>query len=854
MKQKLDHVPERVTTITISNSQQFYEIQIPLSTGDNGGMASSANTNADGTHDASGSIHERVVPRHHQKKTIPNKFQQKGAQCSSAATPKRRTPDTSQHEDLLSGPTRRSPRLAASQDNDDDDFEPAIKRLRLKVPAHKDPKSKKSSLPSIQEEDDDGILGKINSCCTPNHVLDAINKLSEPQKNRVHELGWGKFLEIAIDCVESRNLFLYLLDRVDIDSMFLRVPPNIELPINKAAVHAVLGVPAGTEVISKKSSKELSNAKRELMAQLGIATNKITVPRLLEEVAKGNADDLSMKCFFLVIFNRFLFPGSAFDIANTDLQFIMDFQNFGKVDWQQAVIDHIRTSAKEWQSPGAKNTANPTIRSCAPFLLIYYLENLDHPLNDNNHRMVVPRAAVFSKQYISTLTNADRWADKYDRICYGKLRQKNPVGSAYQKVYTMQHTAVPASFQLPQLSDLLKGVLDNVAASTNPHFLQLITTVDRDIRANQKVIHELHHTNECLLIKFSEDVKELLANASIPTVTEVQHQTGQQTRPESSTRNLQEPTLQRNDSNLAGPSHTETATVQVEQPADATQPLAGHVSSCSAGARQEEIVAFRDEQVAEQEQPLTDLVDDHSVSNQRATANGLNILTMVCEQLGKQPHGSAHLDMGGHHEDSLIRKEHRWAAAMASHSVRGPSSSMQLPVTGSQTGVSQPLPMPIPIQVTPEDLDHKDAIDTPATPPATLSAAEIVTPEVGKTYTHPPALPEDMIPKVGLLFDTEEHAYEMFRRYAVATGFPIKWARKKRTVRDISCSMSGTWKYYKPEQQRTRNKFTKKTGCKVYMKLKHVSDMEGNYNGKVIIDKIQLDHNHPLSDELIRFE
>jgi hypothetical protein len=44
--------------------------------------------------------------------------------------------------------------------------------------------------------------------------------------------------------------------------------------------------------------------------------------------------------------------------------------------------------------------------------------------------------------------------------------------------------------------------------------------------------------------------------------------------------------------------------------------------------------------------------------------------------------------------------------------------------------------MPIPIQVTPEDLDHEDTTDTPATPPATLSAAEIVTPEVGKTYTH----------------------------------------------------------------------------------------------------------------------
>ena len=92
--------------------------------------------------------------------------------------------------------------------------------------------------------------------------------------------------------------------------------------------------------------------------------------------------------------------------------------------------------------------------------------------------------------------------------------------------------------------------------------------------------------------------------------------------------------------------------------------------------------------------------------------------------------------MGGHHEDSLIRKERRWAAATASHSTRGPSSSIQPPVTGSQTGASEPLPMPIPIQVTPEDLDHEDATDTPATPPATLSAAEIVTPEVGKTYTH----------------------------------------------------------------------------------------------------------------------
>jgi hypothetical protein len=113
MKQKLDHIPERVTSFTISNSQEFYEIQIPRSTGVNGGMATSVNINAGCTHDASCS-------RDHQKQTKPNNDKLKGAQCSLVATPKKRTPRTSQYDDLLSGPAGRSSMSSASQDNDDD--------------------------------------------------------------------------------------------------------------------------------------------------------------------------------------------------------------------------------------------------------------------------------------------------------------------------------------------------------------------------------------------------------------------------------------------------------------------------------------------------------------------------------------------------------------------------------------------------------------------------------------------------------------------------------------------------------------------------------------------------------------
>lgn len=43
----------------------------------------------------------------------------------------------------------------------------------------------------------DGITGKINY--RSQSRIETINELSEPQKNRVCELGWGKFLEMAID-------------------------------------------------------------------------------------------------------------------------------------------------------------------------------------------------------------------------------------------------------------------------------------------------------------------------------------------------------------------------------------------------------------------------------------------------------------------------------------------------------------------------------------------------------------------------------------------------------------------------------------------------------------------------------
>lgn len=106
---------------------------------------------------------------------------------------------------------------------------------------------------------------------------------------------------------------------------------------------------------------------------------------------------------------------------------------------------------------------------------------------------------------------------------------------------------------------------------------------------------------------------------------------------------------------------------------------------------------------------------------------------------------------------------------------------------------------------------------------------------------------EHMLPKVWMVFNNQEHGYEMFKAYALGSGFATKRGRSNFSATYIMCSKSGGCKFQESRQQRTPKQRTRNTGCKVYMKLKHMVDLEGICNGKVIIEKIHLHHNHTLS-------
>ncbi|KAG8050934.1 hypothetical protein GUJ93_ZPchr0009g1686 [Zizania palustris] len=93
------------------------------------------------------------------------------------------------------------------------------------------------------------------------------------------------------------------------------------LPINAAAVHAVLGIPIG-----------------------------------------------GVKCFMMAVFNALLFPTSVLNINGSDFLYCKEIMRMGEFDWCQAVVDDIRDKVDRWRKN--RDKATPLVQGCIAFIML----------------------------------------------------------------------------------------------------------------------------------------------------------------------------------------------------------------------------------------------------------------------------------------------------------------------------------------------------------------------------------------------------------------------------------------------------------------------------------------------------
>ncbi|GJN19845.1 hypothetical protein PR202_gb07158 [Eleusine coracana subsp. coracana] len=136
------------------------------------------------------------------------------------------------------------------------------------------------------------------------------------------------------------------------------------------------------------------------------------------------------------------------------------------------------------------------------------------------------------------------------------------------------------------------------------------------------------------------------------------------------------------------------------------------------------------------------------------------------------------------------------------------------------------------------------------TPPERISPSAMMTPDPEKTYSHDPMMPAEIVPSEELRFDSREDAYNFYCYYARMAGFDVRITKTHLIVGEFSCNKQGKCEFYKPGEERKKDKTSMRTTCKAFVKAKWTKR-----KGYWFFDRIIMEHNHILtpSPEAVQF-
>ncbi|KAG2481448.1 hypothetical protein PVAP13_J020820 [Panicum virgatum] len=263
---------------------------------------------------------------------------------------------------------------------------------------------------------------------SPKCVVDAIAALSQDQKNKIKELGFGELLKFSLDGFGDRYMLEFLMDHTDPENMEIRVGGGDKnLPINEHVVQCVLGVPTG-KGRDTPDSPYMESELNNLRTELGVKTDKIKSSDLIAKINGGGTDYLTIRCFFILLCYKLLFPGSQNHVTKREVALTHSPKDIAEVNWAKAVVDNLRSAARKWHSDKlAVSKKKRTLSGSVTFLLLYYLDHLRSP--HSIPCIITPRTSVYTTDIIKKIIKADK-RSRSGHI-YGLLDFRSMVGTCY---------------------------------------------------------------------------------------------------------------------------------------------------------------------------------------------------------------------------------------------------------------------------------------------------------------------------------------------------------------------------------------------------------------------------------------
>jgi hypothetical protein len=189
----------------------------------------------------------------------------------------------------------------------------------------------------------------------PQDVIITIKILNERQRQAVARKGFSNIHDMTLDALGNRSHLRWLMDKLDQKDMTIRPSQGKELKITKETVHLILGLPnAGG---GKPLGIDEAVAGNNLRAKLGLSKDEFIVASLQDRLRKGDDDDLSIRCFFLILFNRLLFPSSSWGISSHEVLLTEEIDRFHETDWCHLIFNDLCEAAHKWHTRSTTNVS-----------------------------------------------------------------------------------------------------------------------------------------------------------------------------------------------------------------------------------------------------------------------------------------------------------------------------------------------------------------------------------------------------------------------------------------------------------------------------------------------------------------
>jgi hypothetical protein len=151
--------------------------------------------------------------------------------------------------------------------------------------------------------------------------------------------------------------------------MTIRQGAGKELKITKDTVRLILGLPCaggGSEFTDWYGEVD---AAAKLRRDLNVGKEEFDVVKLQDKIVLGNDDELSIRCFFLILFNRLLFPSASWGITNNEVLMTSNMSRMADIDWCQVVYTDLCDAVTRWHKRN-KTNITATIYGCSLIVLV----------------------------------------------------------------------------------------------------------------------------------------------------------------------------------------------------------------------------------------------------------------------------------------------------------------------------------------------------------------------------------------------------------------------------------------------------------------------------------------------------